>query len=204
MADELRAAGAPSVAHHAADAAERDALPELVDVHDRTFGYLSALVLNAGVGTMSTVASTRLDRVDKTMSVNFTSPLVLLKHALPLLHEGAARDLERGAKIVATSSITGVYAEAGLAAYGASKAALMSLLETVNAEESGHGVSATAIAPAFVDTDMSAWTTDAVPADTMITVDDIVRVVDMVLGLSRNAVINRVVVGQAGTGGYRA
>jgi hypothetical protein len=105
LAGELRAAGAPSVVHHAADAAERDVLLELVDVHDRTFGYLSALVLNAGVGTMSTVASTRLDRVDKTMSVDFTSPLVLLKHALPLLHEGAARDLERGAKIVATSSI---------------------------------------------------------------------------------------------------
>jgi len=204
LATELRTAGSPSVVHLAVDMADRDALPELVGLHGRTFGSMSALVLNAGVGTAGDVATTLLDRVDKTLSVNFLSPLVLIQQSLPLLHAGASQDPERGAKIVGLSSITGVYAEPGLAAYGASKAALMSLLDTVNAEESDRGVSATAIAPAFVATDMSAWTTDTVPADTMITVDDVVRVVDMVLGLSRNAVISRVVVGRAGSGGYRA
>jgi len=204
LATELRAVGSPSVIHLAVDMADREALPELVALHGRTFGSMSALVLNAGVGTAGDVATTRLDRVDKTLSVNFLSPLVLVQQSLPLLHEGASRDPERGAKIVGLSSITAVYAEPGLGAYGASKAALMSLLDTVNSEQSERGVSATAIAPAFVDTDMSAWTTDAVPAHTMITVADVVRVVDMVLGLSRNAVISRVVVGRAGSGGYRA
>jgi len=202
--EELRTAGSPSVVHLAVDMADRDALPELVGLQGRTFGSMSALVLNAGVGTAGDVATTRLDRVDKTLSVNFLSPLVLIQQSLPLLHAGASQDPERGAKIVGLSSITGVYAEPGLAAYGASKAALMSLLDTVNAEESDRGVSATAIAPAFVATDMSAWTTDTVPADTTITVDEVVRVVDMVLGLSRNAVISRVVIGRAGSGGYRA
>lgn len=57
------------------------------------------------------------------------------------------------------SSITAIYAEAQLAAYGASKAAIASLVDTLNAEESGTGISATSIAPAYVDTDMSegAW-----------------------------------------------
>jgi 3-oxoacyl-[acyl-carrier protein] reductase len=55
------------------------------------------------------------------------------------------------------------------------------LIETADLEESG--VTATAIAPAFVDTDMSRWVTSAIPGDTMIRVADVVRVVEMVPGL---------------------
>jgi 3-oxoacyl-[acyl-carrier protein] reductase len=77
-----------------------------------------------------------------------------------------------------------VYAEVGLAAYGASKPALISLLETVNAEESGSGVTATALAPGYARTDMSAWVTGTVPVDSMIPVDDVVRVVDPLLSLA--------------------
>jgi len=66
LATELRTAGSPSVVHLAVDMADRDALPELVGLHGRTFGSMSALVLNAGVGTAGDVATTLLDRVDKT------------------------------------------------------------------------------------------------------------------------------------------
>ena len=77
----------------------------------------------------------------------------------------ATADRKRGARVIALASITGVYAEPGLAVYGASKAALISLMETLNAEESANGVMATAIAPAYVATDMSAWTADTIPAN---------------------------------------
>lgn len=204
LTGELRTTGSPTVVHLAADMADRAALADLADLHGRTFGSMSALVLNAGVGTAGPLATAKPPRVDRTMAVNFLAPLLMVQQSLPLLRIGADQDPERGAKIIGLSSITGVYAEAGLAAYGASKAALISLLETVNAEESVHGVSATAIAPGYVDTDMSAWTTDTIPADEMITVADVVRIVDMVLGLSRRAVIDRVVVGRAGSGGHRA
>jgi short-subunit dehydrogenase len=105
---------------------------------------------------------------------------------------------------VALASITGVYAEAGLAVYGATKAALISLTETLNVEESGNGVSATALAPAYVDTDMSAWIHDTIPPEAMIEVNDIVELVDALLRLSSRAVVPKIVVGRAGTDGYRA
>ncbi len=143
-----------------------------------------------------------LKRLDKTLEVNFACAVVLIKKSLPMLRTAAAEDPVRGARIIGVSSITGAYAEPGLAVYGASKAALLSLLETVNLEESARGVTASAIAPAFVDTDMSDWVTDRIPKDEMIPVEDVVRVVDMLLELSANTVVNRIVLSRKGTNGY--
>jgi NAD(P)-dependent dehydrogenase (short-subunit alcohol dehydrogenase family) len=138
------------------------------------------------------------------MNVNFVSPFVLVQRALPLLRAAAESDLEGGAKVIALASVAGVHAESGLAAYGASKAALISLMEALNVEESSRGVNATAIAPGFVNTDMSAWVTDVVSADTMIQIADVVEVVNMLLQLSRTACITKIVMSRSGTSGYVA
>lgn len=204
LSQDLISAGAGDVAHLAVDIADRESLPSLVDLHKGRFGSMDALVLNAGVGSAGDVSSYRIDRLEKTVQVNFTSAMLLIQYAIPLLREGAVLHPKQGAKIVGLSSITGVYAEAGLAVYGATKAALLSLIETVNLEESPRGVTATAIAPGYVATDMSAWITDRVPAETMIPVDDVVRVIDMVLALSPRSSITRIVMGRSGTTGYSA
>ncbi len=164
--------------------ADPDAAQVLTGAHQERFGSMRALVLNAGVGTAGPIGEYPMKRFEKTVAVNLTAPFTLLQRALPLLREGAAENPQNGAKVVAVSSITGVYAEANLAVYGATKAALLSLVETLNAEESGNGVAGTAIAPAYVDTDMSEWTKDTIPADTMLTVGDVVELVDAVLRLS--------------------
>ena len=77
---------------------------------------------------------------------------------------------------------------------------MLSLVETLNAEESGNGISGTSIAPGYVDTDMSDWTKDKIPADTMIRVGDIVELAASVLRLSSRAVVPRLVVTRAGAG----
>ncbi len=165
---------------------------------------MNALVLNAGVGSAGDVATYSLKRLKKTIDVNFASALVLTKTAIPLLRAGAAEVPENGAKIVALSSISGVYAEPGLAVYGASKAALLSMIETVNLEESTRGVTATGIAPAFVSTDMSQWATDRVPEKQMIRISDVVAVVEMILGLSANVALGHVVMKRTASNGYCA
>lgn len=204
VAEELLAAGAPRVITRAADMADRTALPDLVEAHGAEFGMMTALIVNAGVGTAGNVASFDMARFDKTIEVNLTSVMVLIQCAIPLLRKAAADDPVNGAKIIGLSSITGAYAERGLAVYGASKAALLSLLETLNLEESRNGITATALAPAYVNTDMAAWVTDRVPAESMIPVADVVRLVSALLDLSSNTVINRVVVSRSGTSGYCA
>ncbi|OYD66989.1 SDR family NAD(P)-dependent oxidoreductase [Rhodococcus sp. OK302] len=204
VAEGLRSAGSPDVVVVAGDMANEDFAAELVAVHGDRFDSMRALILNAGVGTSGSVADYPMRRFDKTVAVNLRTPFALLQAALPLLRAAADNDLDAGAKVITLSSMAGVYAESGLAVYGATKAALISMVEAFNAEESGNGISATAIAPGYVDTDMSAWTQDRIPPDTMIKVDDIVELVDGLLRLSARAVVPKVVMTRAGTDGYRA
>jgi short-subunit dehydrogenase len=203
VADELRGLGASNVVVVAGDAADEDLPATLVAAHQDAYGSMTALVLNAGVGTAGPVESFPMHRFDKTFHVNVRAPFALLQASLPLLRATAVGSA-RGAKVIALSSIAGVHAEAGLAAYSASKAAVASLVQAVNGEESGNGVTATAIAPGFVETDMSAWVTDRIPADEMIPVDDIVTIVEGLLDLSSRSVVPIVVVGRAGNPGTGA
>jgi 3-oxoacyl-[acyl-carrier protein] reductase len=204
VADELLEMGARSVVGCAGDLADEAYPQRLVAAHQEAFGAMTCLVLSAGVGTAGDVGTLPLRRFDKTVAVNVRAPFLLLQGSLPLLRVAAERDPERGAKIIAMASITGVYAERGLAAYGATKAALISLIEAVNGEESANGVCGTAISPGYVETDMSAWVQDQVPADQMIAVDDIVRVVDALVQLSSRSVIPNLVIRRATAHGLGA
>lgn len=200
VAASLLSAGAPVVVPVAADLADREAPAVIVEQHRARFGSMDALVLNAGVGTAGPIGDYPMRRFDKTVDVNLRAPFELMHTSLPLLRLAARARPSSGARVIALSSLTGIYAEAGLAAYGATKAAVLSLVETLNAEESLDGVSGTAIAPGYVETDMSAWVHDRIAADSMIRVDDIVELVDCVLRLSPQAVVSTIAVTRAGAG----
>lgn len=199
----LMDAGAARVLHSPANLADRDALPALVSQHRDAFGGMDALILSGGVGTASPLADTDMTRADKTVEVNFMSALSLIKAALPSLRL-AASESPYGARVIILASITGVYAEPNLAVYGATKAALLSITESLNAEESSRGVMATAIAPGYVATDMSAWTADRIAPTEMIQVSDVVSVVNMLLSLGQTTSIPRLVMSRSGSSGYEA
>lgn len=204
VARDLERAGAARVVTCAGDMADERHLAELSATHREIFETMNLLVLSAGVGTAGRVDSYPITRLDKMISVNVRAPLLIVQNCLPMLREAASRDPSRGARVVAMASLTGVFAEAGLAAYGATKAALISLIDTVNVEESGGGVSATALAPGYVDTDMSAWITDSIPSESMIPVDDIAVLVQGLISLSARSVIPKIVMTRAGTSGFVA
>jgi 3-oxoacyl-[acyl-carrier protein] reductase len=204
VAAQLRELGSPEVRVCPGDLADPEHPVELATAHGSAFGGLSCLVLNAGVGWAGGLAELPAHRLDKTIAVNLRAPYLLLQGCLPLLRAAAAADPVRGARVIALSSITGVYAESGLGAYGATKAAVNSLVDTLNAEESGAGVSATAIAPGYVETDMTAWVRDRVPAEEMIQVSDVVELVGALVALSPRSVVPRLVVSRAGTSGHEA
>jgi 3-oxoacyl-[acyl-carrier protein] reductase len=196
--------GAPRICAIASDLADSSSPATLTEAHRQCHGAMTALILNAGVGTAGRIFGYPAHRLDKTIAVNFRSPFLIVQAALPLLRAGALARTDLGANVIVLSSITGIYAEAGLAAYGASKAAMLSLVETLNAEESANGITATAIAPAYVDTDMSAWTHDTIAPETMIPASDIAIIVDSLLRLSHRSVIGPIIMTRAGTTGYHA
>jgi NAD(P)-dependent dehydrogenase (short-subunit alcohol dehydrogenase family) len=186
------------------DIGDEATLDAAVNTHAQAYSSMNALVLAAGVGSAGPVAGYPMRRLDRQITVNLRAPFGLLARALPLLRAGAEADPQRGGRVIALTSLAGVHPEAGLAAYGASKAALISLLAAVNNEEGVNGVSATGISPAYVDTDMSAWVSESIPSATMITVEDVVKTVELVLTVSPNAVLPHIVINRRGGGAYQA
>jgi NAD(P)-dependent dehydrogenase (short-subunit alcohol dehydrogenase family) len=156
------------------------------------------------MGSVGEIEGYPLARLDKQVDVNLRAPFQLVSECLPLLRLAAEQAPERGAKIVAIASITGVAAERGIAAYGASKAALVSLCEAVNLEASAYGVTATALSPGYVDTEMTAWMHDRIHPESMIPVEDITELFAALLKLSHRSVVPNIVVGRPGTTLWRA
>jgi len=204
VADRLLAAGASDVQALAGDIADEAYLGDLAAAHAARFDLLDALVLNAGVGSAGPLAEFHPRRFDKQVTLNLRAPFVLLQQVMPLLRRTAAARPARGAKVVALCSITGVYAEPGLAVYGATKAALTSLVRSVNREESGSGVCATAICPAYVDTDMATFVHERIPAEQMIEVSDVVAMVDACVHLSARTSVPEIVMARSSSDGLRA
>ena len=141
-----------------ADMTAEDQVRILARRHIERFDSLDLLVLSAGTGASGPIVEYPMRRFDRQVAVNIRAPFTLVQECLPALRRAAARHPARGARIVAIASMTGIASQAGLAAYGATKAALISLCQSINVEESSAGVNATAISPGYVDTEMSTWT----------------------------------------------
>ncbi|GAC67074.1 SDR family NAD(P)-dependent oxidoreductase [Gordonia soli] len=200
-AEQLRAHGG-RVEVVTADMSDDDAIGSLAQAHVAAFGRCDALIINAGMGQRGRIEDFPARRFDKLYAVNVRAPFLLLQQLLPTLR-ATARE-HSAAKVVALASSTGVYPEPGYTAYGATKAALINLCETFNLEESENGISATTLAPGYVDTDMTEWTKDAIPAEEMISANDIAVLVSSITDLSRFAVVPNIVVTRPGTYLHRA
>jgi NAD(P)-dependent dehydrogenase (short-subunit alcohol dehydrogenase family) len=203
LAGDLAGSGAePQVVP--ADMGREADIRALARSHADRFGSLDLLVLSAGTGTSGRIAEYPMRRFDRQMTVNVRAPFALVQECLPALRRAAAARPAHGSRVVAIASILGIVAEPGLAAYGAAKAALISLCQSVNAEESSAGVIATAIAPGYVDTEMSAWVHDSIGPDQMIPPADIAELVLALAQMSARSVVPLIALSRAGETHWQA
>jgi 2-keto-3-deoxy-L-fuconate dehydrogenase len=124
-----------------------EALWDAADLRDLDFA-----VINAGVAGAGSIADLDFAEWRRILSVNLDGAFLSLRAAMRAM-------AGRGGAIVALSSAAGIKAEPGVAAYGASKAALIQLVKVAAKEGAGQGIRVNAIAPAGVETPV--W--DAVP-----------------------------------------
>jgi short-subunit dehydrogenase len=101
--------------------------------------------------------------------------------------------------VINLASIAGTEPTPGLAVYGATKAAVLALTRSLNAEVEADGVRCTAVAPAFVDTPMASWS--GIPPEQMIRPEDCAELVRAVLRLSPYARVPALVVERVGAAG---
>jgi NAD(P)-dependent dehydrogenase (short-subunit alcohol dehydrogenase family) len=175
----------------AADVGKEEDCTRLVREHYEQHGRLDVLVNSAGIGIGGPLEKLTTKQVDLQLAVNLRGLLLVTQAAIPLLRES------RGL-IVNLASIAGTVATPGLSVYGATKAAVISLTRTMNAELEDDGIRATAISPGFVDTPMAEWA--GLEADEMIRPEDCAEIVLMLLRLSPRARIPNVVVERLGEG----
>jgi NAD(P)-dependent dehydrogenase (short-subunit alcohol dehydrogenase family) len=149
LVTEIEKDGGTAVAH-VGDVAEEATHVALVDLAHKRFGALHAAFNNAGViGEAGPTSGVSKSGWDQTVATNLTSAFLASKHQAPAMVKAG------GGAMVFTGTFLGHTASfPGVAAYAASKAGLVGLIQTLAVEFGPQGVRANVIMPGAVDTPM--------------------------------------------------
>jgi 3-oxoacyl-[acyl-carrier protein] reductase len=115
----------------------------------KDLGPIYGLVNNAGVGTNGVLATMRDSEIQRLVQLNTVSPIILTKSVVRTM---MARG---GGRIVNVASIVGATGYSGLSVYSATKAAIVGFTRSLAREVGPLGINVNAVAPGFVDTDMT-------------------------------------------------
>jgi 3-oxoacyl-[acyl-carrier protein] reductase len=147
--------GGRAVAVHA-DITDSDACAAAFATAEERLGPVLCLVNNAGVRADNLALSLEDEEWDTVIDTNLTSAFKLTRRAMRAMLRA------RYGRVVNIASVVGPRANAGQANYAASKAGLIGLTKTVATEVARKGVTVNAVAPGFIETDMTADIADAV------------------------------------------
>ena len=132
------------------DAGNEDQVKRIVEETAAKHGGLDILFANAGIsGGWANIAEQTAADWAEILRVNLIGPFLAIKYAAPLIASHG------GGSIICTASVAGLRSGAGGAAYSASKAGVISLVQTAAQQLSGSGVRVNAICPGLVETGMT-------------------------------------------------
>jgi NAD(P)-dependent dehydrogenase (short-subunit alcohol dehydrogenase family) len=158
---------------------------------ERELGRVELLVLNAGVFVIEPFEQTTLASWERTLAVNLTGAFLCARRALPRMRAAGF------GRVVAIGSSAGKTGGAkSVAAYAASKAGVMALAKSIAGEYAGSGITANALAPALIDTEMIAAMPDMrdrVPIGRLGTPDDVAAAVAFLLSAHAGYITGEVV-----------
>jgi len=124
-------------------------IPGLVKTLRKDFGPLYGLVNNAALGLDGALALMHNSQIERLIRVNTISPIVLTKYVVRhMMADG-------GGRVVNVSSIIGFTGYSGLSVYAATKASMIGFTRSLAREVGRLGINVNAIAPGFMDTDMT-------------------------------------------------
>lgn len=152
MSDELAKAQAvhANIHHVAADLLDIDGLQAIIRNAKAAHGPLYGLVNNAGLGTDGLLSNMHASQIDALIKLNITAPIMLGKYAVrDMMMTGKGRIINMASVIASTGY-------SGLSVYGATKAAMVGFTKSLAREVGRLNVTVNAIAPGFIDTEMTA------------------------------------------------
>jgi len=142
------------------DAAQSDSIEALAKEAVSQMGRIDVLVNNAGIARDNLLLRMTEAEWDAVLTTNLKSVFVLTKAVIRTMMK------QKSGSIINISSVIGVGGNAGQANYAASKAGVIGLTKSVAKEYGGKGIRCNAIAPGFIETDM----THALPKDQLDTI----------------------------------
>ena len=131
------------------DVSDADAVDDAIKGLTKRLGRVDILVNNAGIAMDQLLMRVKPEELEKTFNTNVAGSVYCAKAAIrPMIRA------KRG-RIINLSSVVGEAGNPGQAVYSASKAAIIGLTKTLAREYASRGVTVNAVAPGYIDTDMT-------------------------------------------------
>lgn len=146
---EEASANGVRVKAYKSDAADYKQAEQLVKDVVADFERIDILINNAGITKDTLMLRMGEEQWDKVLEVNLKSVFNLTKHAMKTMLK------QRAGSIINMSSVVGVFGNAGQANYAASKAGIIGFSKSIAKEVGSRGIRCNAVAPGFIETDMT-------------------------------------------------
>ena len=132
------------------DVSKADEVKALMDAALQQFGAVHILVNNAGITRDGLLMTMKEDAWDQVLDTNLKGAFLTMKAVARTMMK------QRYGRIVNLSSVVGLHGNAGQVNYAASKAGVIGMTKSLAKELASRGVTVNAVAPGFIDTDMTA------------------------------------------------
>jgi 3-oxoacyl-[acyl-carrier protein] reductase len=183
------------------DLREVDKIPAFVATLRKSFGPVYGLVNNAALGTDGALSLMANAKIAELVRLNTLSPIVLTKYVV------RAMMADGGGRIVNVTSIVAFTGYSGLSVYGATKASMLGFTRSLAREVGRMGVNVNAVAPGFLDTEMTQGMDDDQRAKVarrsalqrLPMVEDVANAVEFLLGDKAGSITGTVLTVDAGS-----
>lgn len=154
---EIQANGGQAEAY-GCNVSDYSAVEEMMKYVIKTYGSVDVLVNNAGITKDGLMMKMSEDDFNQVVDINLKGCFNCTKHvARQMLKQKAGR-------IINLSSVIGIYGNVGQANYAASKAGVIGITKSMAKELGSRGITVNAVAPGFIETDMTAAMTEEAKA----------------------------------------